>query len=363
MSLHPNKHISFFLKVGYVICAAAALYLFFKYAFAWTVPLIIAIVMSSLIEKPVKSLEKLKVPRKIAAMVCTFLYLTLFGLLIYLIIALSATQIKNLIAELPSLMSSFSAKLTDVSQGFEQWFSKLPLDEFIDFDTIAGFLSNIKLPSVNPSTIVNPLFRAAISVPTMLITTVFTFVATFFLTSRRKEIWGFVKNQMSPRALEVVKEMQKYLSSSVFGWLKAQCILICITFCELFVGFLIMGLDYAFLLALVIAFIDALPVLGVGGILIPWAIINLFTGDIVGALSLCIIYAVCLIVRNSIEPKILGVQIGLHPFLTLLCIYFGYRLAGFGGMFALPVTAICLTKLHEMGVIRLYREGKSNPAE
>lgn len=359
MSLHPNKHISFFLKVGYVICAAAALYLFFKYAFAWTVPLIVAILMSSLIEKPVKSLERLKVPRKIAAIVCTFLYLTLFGLLIYVLVTVSYTQIKNLISEMPSLVASLSVKFSDVSQGFEQWFSKLPFDEFFNFETLSGFLSNIKLPSFNPSTIVNPLFRAATSVPTMLITTVFTFVATFFLTSRRKEIFGFVKNQMSPRAQEIFFELQKYLSSSVFGWIKAQAILVCVTFCELFVGFLIMGLEYAFILALVIAFIDALPVLGVGGILIPWAIVNLFTGDIVGALSLCIIYAVALVVRNSIEPKILGVQIGLHPFLTLLCIYFGYRLAGFGGMFALPVTVICLTKLHDMGVIKLYKEGPS----
>ena len=131
--------------------------------------------------------------------------------------------------------------------------------------------------------------------------------------------------------------------------------IISITFFELLAGFFLMRQPYALVLALLIAIVDALPILGVGTVLVPWAVICLFSGETGMAISLCVLYGVILVVRNVVEPRIVGGQLGLHPFVALLCIYFGYRIAGFAGMFVLPVLVLVLIKLHEWEYIKIWK--------
>ena len=357
MAFHENRHISFFILLAYIVLAFFAAKLFFSVVFPWTIPLIISVIMSAVIEKPVKHLEKRKIPRKIASAVCTLFYLTLFGTLCYFIVSVTVSQVKILALELPGLAESLMDKLEIILANLEKTLSGLPLHKLgIDISSLDSLLSGIKLPDFKASYIINPVFKAAVSLPTILISVVFVFVSTYFLTSERKTITAFMAKQLSPRVKEVLEELRTFMYSSVFGWIKAQLILICITSFELMVGFTLMKIPYAFLLAIIIAIIDALPILGVGTVLIPWAVICIFTGDVLTGALLCLMYAVVLIVRNSIEPKILSVQIGLHPFVTLLCIYFGYRLAGFGGMFLVPFTVILLCKLQELVVIKFFKE-------
>ena len=122
------------------------------------------------------------------------------------------------------------------------------------------------------------------------------------------------------------------------------------------ISFKLQSIPYTFLLAMCIAVIDALPILGVGTVLIPWSIISLVTGDFFHAVGMIATYGVVLVIRNMVEPKIVGMHIGLHPFVSLLCIYFGYRIAGFGGMFLVPVLVLLICKLQELGVIKVYNE-------
>lgn len=357
MRFHENKHISFFILVGYVLVAFFAVKFFFSTVFPWTIPLIISLIIVGIIEKPVSFLERQKVPRKIAAAVCTFLCITVFSTVIYLIVTVCIVQGRELAAYLPSLIKSLSENLDALALKMDRFFSILPLKK-IGFD-ISGFddmLSKITLPNFSASTIVNPIFKVAVSLPTVIISVVFIFVSTYFITGERRTIVSFVKKQLPPKTLEVLLEIRSFLFSSVFKWIKAQSVIICITFCELLIGFALMKLSWAFLLAMLIAIIDALPILGVGTVLIPWSIISLIMGNYVKALGLIILYGVVLVVRNCVEPKIVGMHIGLHPFVSLLSVYFGYRIAGFGGMFLVPFAVILLCKLQELGVIKFYKE-------
>ena len=115
--------------------------------------------------------------------------------------------------------------------------------------------------------------------------------------------------------------------------------MLALTFGELLIGFLILGVDYAFLLALIIAVLDMLPVLGVGTVLIPWALVALLQKNFYLGFGLVILYLVMLVLRQIAEPKLLGKSLGLHPLLTLFASYAGFRLFGFLGMLAGPVVA------------------------
>ena len=220
---------------------------------------------------------------------------------------------------------------------------------------IETWLASISLPQIDVGSVWSSLTHAVSSIPEILITVVFVFVSTYFLTSDRLTINAFIHRQLSAGAIVALGRVQSFLSESLFKWLRAQALIISITFLELLLGFVLMGQPYALFLALATAVVDALPILGVGTVLIPWAIVCLFTGEVGMAISLCALYGVVLVVRNVVEPRIVGGQLGLHPFVALLCIYFGYRTAGFAGMFVLPVLVLVLIKLHEWEYIKLWK--------
>jgi predicted PurR-regulated permease PerM len=117
------------------------------------------------------------------------------------------------------------------------------------------------------------------------------------------------------------------------------------------------------LLAGIIAFVDFLPVLGAGGVLIPWALIAFILGNVKLAIGLLVLYVVILMVRNLVEPHVLGQQIGMHPLLTLFSIYLGFRMYGFLGMLIVPLLFITVIQLNQWGYIRLWRDKNTDSEE
>ena len=120
-----------------------------------------------------------------------------------------------------------------------------------------------------------------------------------------------------------------------------------LTFCVMLVGFLLLGISKAPLVALIVAFLDILPVIGVGTVLLPWSIFLFATGDLVTGVGLVILFLVNTVVRQIAEPKIVGKNLGIHPVLSLALIYVGYALFGFAGLLITPLIAVALGFLIE----------------
>ena len=118
-----------------------------------------------------------------------------------------------------------------------------------------------------------------------------------------------------------------------------------ITFAMLLVGFLIIDVEYYFLLSVILALIDFLPVLGVGLALIPWGLFLLATGDLYRGMGLLILYAVIMITRQITEPRIIGDSLGIHPLVTLFAMYLGFTLFDIVGMILGPVAALIVKSL------------------
>ncbi len=357
MTLHPNKYINFLLQLLYAALICVALYLGFKYALKWVFPLIIAYVLSAIILKPVDYLcKKLRFPRKLTAAVFTLLTVTLAVGLCYLIISTLVYEAVQLVNSLPSIAESVLEQLDGAQVFFDDIFKHLPayLRDAPMF-SLESWLGSLSLPQISVSGVFSSVTSAASFVPSMIISLVFIFVATYFLTGERSAISTFLRRQMSTKLYDSITDLRSYLSSSLFRWIKAQGILICVTFAILCVGFFIFRQPYAVLIAVIIALVDALPILGAGTILIPWALINLIGGDFKHAAAMGALYALVLIVRNTLEPHVVGTQLGMHPFVSLMCVYFGFRLAGFAGMFLVPLVVICLIHLHETGRIKLWK--------
>jgi len=128
-----------------------------------------------------------------------------------------------------------------------------------------------------------------------------------------------------------------------------------ITFIELAVGLSILRADGAIYIAALTAIIDIMPVLGTGAVVIPWSIFEFIKGNLTFAIGLAILYIVIMIVRNILEPKLVGKQIGLHPLIMLICMYVGVKVFGFIGLFVLPIIAAIMKYLYDNGKIHFFR--------
>lgn len=129
------------------------------------------------------------------------------------------------------------------------------------------------------------------------------------------------------------------------AWLTAQLKLSSVTFAIVLGGFLLLGVKQKLLMALLTALVDAVPLLGTGTILLPWALVNLLSGEPVRSVGLLGIYVTALLTRSALEPRLLGRQLGLDPLAALACLYVGYRLWGFGGMIIAPILAVTAREL------------------
>ena len=136
--------------------------------------------------------------------------------------------------------------------------------------------------------------------------------------------------------------------------MRATLILMAITFVQLYIGLLILQVQYALLMAFIIAIFDALPVIGAGLFLIPWMIYALITGNIKFAVVLLIMHISITVVRQFVQPKILGDQIGIHPLATMSAMYVGFKFLGVSGLIAGPVIFVIVKS-----VLGYYAQGRN----
>ena len=185
------------------------------------------------------------------------------------------------------------------------------------------------------------------SLPTMFVNIIITIVVSFFCVVDYYKITSFLLRQLPKKASEMVFKIKNKGVDVIFKFGKAYAILLSITFLELWIGLSLLRIENAFLIALVTCVVDILPILGTGTVLIPWGIDNLILGHYPLGAGLLILYLIITVIRQSLEPRIVGKQIGLYPLIALICMFVGGALFGFLGLFGLPIVATIFVQLNE----------------
>ncbi|MBR5012195.1 MAG: AI-2E family transporter, partial [Clostridia bacterium] len=171
---------------------------------------------------------------------------------------------------------------------------------------------------------------------------IITGIASFYINADFENINRRITSKL-PRPIAVwLENTRARIKDAWKSWLKACIWLMAVTFAELFCGFLILGIDYSFTIALLCAAADLLPIIGTGTILIPWSAVLLIEGSYYKGIGLLIIWGVTALVRQILEPRIVGTSIGLDPLITLAAIYAGWKLAGIWGSICAPLLAVLL---------------------
>lgn len=341
--------------------AAILLFICIPKILSLLLPFVIAYIISLIASPLTLVFEKIKLPRALSAIIAIlFVAAALFGVS-SLIVSKLIGELYDFSVHLPELISSIEGTLSSLRIAAVDIFALLP-DIIQSFDAPSVLNSLKDSLSTLSSSIVEAISSATINgvkhVPGILIAFVFSILASYFLIRDKKIVKANIALVLGENISGKLREIKAYLSEAVFAYIKAQCILMSITFAEVFIALSILKVNYSFLFALIIALIDAIPVFGTGTVLIPWAIYHLVTGNLPMALSLLALYAICLIVRQFLEPKILSTQIGIHPLLTLLSMYIGYRLIGIFGMILGPLTALVVKN-----VLKKYNESHTKSLE
>ena len=170
-------------------------------------------------------------------------------------------------------------------------------------------------------------------------------ISSFLISARLPKIKSWLKKRLPEEKLKPAADALKRMKNAVGGWLTAQLKLMGVTFTILTLGFVVLRIAYAPLWALVVALVDALPVLGTGTVLVPWAVICFLQGEGARAIGLLGVYAVVTLSRSMLEPKLVGRHLGLDPLVTLMALYVGYKLWGVGGMIFAPLLAVTIMQV------------------
>ncbi len=345
-----HKRIALFVLV--IISVTAGVLISFRLAF-FMLPFLIAFSLSSIMEPLIKFVtRKLHISRKIFAPIAFLLLLGTIILLAVLVVLRLIQEAKALISQAPGFLSTLYVQVSDLVSRYSEYIDWLPTEIT---DNLGSVLSNLSNSITNlGKSVVKGIFDTAISLPEATMFTIITILATFFMLNDRHKIASAIMHQLPEVWYDRLMTIKDDLFSAIFGYLRAAVIIMAITFTELLIGLSIIGVEYALLFALLIAVIDILPILGSGTVLIPWFLYSFAIGDIRMGVSLLILYAVITVIRQAIEPKIVGEQIGVYPLITLLAMYAGLRLAGFIGLFLGPITFLLIRN-----ILTMIYKGKS----
>lgn len=359
-----NKKQDFIVGFAYVLIWTAIIYVLMKYAMPLFMPFVAAFVISFLLKPIINFItEKTPLGRKlVAVLVLIVVYLGLGSLL-----ALAGTklviQLGNWMAELPRLYSQYiEPSAASISDSFEKLFVSLDpaVVNFLNMasDNISNSVSSI-VSSVSRGAI-NAVSGMAGKVPVFIVGFVLTIIASFFFVVDYYKIATFIVSQFSENGRRKLFLIKDYVVNVLFRFGRAYLLLMSLTFIEVSIGLTILRVENVFFIAFITAIVDVLPIFGTGTIMIPWALYSLFSGNYFLGVGLLILYGIITFVRQILEPKIVGHQIGLYPLLTLISMFIGARMFGFAGMFALPVIVTVIIHLNRNGEIKLFREVPKN---
>ncbi len=357
--METEKRKQFIINFLYFAIILGIIIFLTRYALGVLMPFLIALIVSLLLKPLVQFLrEKVHLHKGFAGIFVVLLFYALIGFLLIILGAQIFATLKSFFIRLPSIYSSAIVPwVQDTFASLETFTAKLDPDIASAYNVLATKLTtSLGETVVNVSKqVVTGVTNITLRTPGFLLKLIITVIATLFLSIDFPKIRAFIVRQLSEKNHNMLHSIHVELSRTLGRYVRSYALIMLITFAEIAIGLNIIGVSSAFGVAALIAVFDILPVVGSGMVLLPWTIITLISGNYPRALGLGILYVIVIIVRNIIEPKIVGDRVGLHPIVTLLAMVLGTYIFGGVGLLGLPIALALIHSLNREGVIHLYK--------
>lgn len=379
-SIMPDKVIkrkNFLINILFLAAILALVYVFFKYLFWVTAPFFLTFLFAILLQRPLRWLDKKTGPKWHTFWSILLVVLSVLIILVPLGFVLSSVidrlkailgDAMNQLRDIPTFLATLEDKILGLAshlpEGIYNAVASSVTDTFSnlieDFDlSTVGITSGTITSGITSG--VSGIYGVVKNIPSVAIGVVIGIIAWIFFTKDYDRVVKFIQHQLPESKKNLPVEIKQVFSQTILKMFRAYGLIMLITFCELFAGFFIMRMvgamnnRYYIWIAIGIAIFDILPIAGSGGILIPWGIISIIMGNFQQGIGLLVMYVLILVIRQYIEPKIVGDSLGVHPLITLMGLYFGLKLFGFLGMFIVPITVMTLKAFNDTGRIQLWK--------
>lgn len=371
------------INIVYLAIILGLSYLFLKYCFWIFFPFLFSFFIAVLVQKPANFIKKkTKISKGVTTTILVLLTFIVFGFLVSLLGMKLVDAGKSLVDfvraklyDLPTLIENVRAWVIRTSAFLpdslevkfttwaNSWFDIIKDKSATEIAaTIVDSASGGKKFSISSlSTPLSGILSTAKHIPSVFVAVVITIVSSCFMAADYDWISTFIKNQLSESHRTKLSKSKRIVFTSIGKLIRSYAIIICITGTEIFVGLSILSLAGLYdggnilAIAVIVALLDILPVLGTGTFMVPWIIYSLITSKIGLAIGLFILYAIIYVVRQFTEPKLVGGTVGLPAFVTLMAMYIGSQLFGFIGIFLLPIAVIVIKLLNDEGIIHLWK--------
>lgn len=316
-------------------------------------PTVLAFLFASLMEPVARVLRKLfrkvKAARSLATLLCMFV---LFGLITGVVIIFAnrvITEAISFVGGLPAMAkTAYDSLIIWITDLYTEYSELLPTN-FLDivrnllndvYQNVLGIATNLT-GKVTWGT-VTTVISTATSLPYVILAIVLTIMGTFYLSYDRERIANYFKRTFPGNVVKQFGLIKNGVFTAIFGQIRAQLFISFVLMLIIIFGLTLIGKRYALLMGLIIGIADAMPVVGAGLIINTWAIFDLILGHYSSALGLFVVYLTSLTVRQIIEPRIVGKQLGLYPLVTMISMFAGFQMIGVLGLIVGPIVAnIC----------------------
>ena len=335
-----------------VILAGALLLIFVlpkAIVFLW--PFVAGWIISMMAHPVIEYLEKkVKLPKKFGSAILIAAVITGIIVVLYFAVRGIALQVIGFIQDAPDIRHEIMRQGMIFQKKIEQFLSILPPSFGKQFDQWSGSIGELFKKAASSAGDYGVAHAGGVAkgvTSGLLGLVVMLFAAYMFSLEREKLIaWyekcipGFVKHKINV----FMKNSVGVLVSYCLAQLKIMIVIIAI----LWIGFA--GIGHSFIYSVLVGIVDIFPILGTGTVIIPWAIFKLITGDIKTAVILLIIYAICLVLKQVLQPKMMGDSMGISALTTIFLIYVGLKFGGLGGMLLALILGMFVINLYRLGV-------------
>lgn len=339
-----------FITTVTIILILIALYFLLPISLPLVTAFLTAFILAPLVNLITKNL---KIKRHFSIMIVFTLFVCFIGLGSYFLVTKAITQTVYFIEHLPTYITEVNFAWQKFQKDLEYTYEDLPPELVYEINNqVTQALNNLRL-EISTRNWIGDITSLVSKIPNYFVTFVVYLIALFLFLLELPRLKSLLYSYMTEKTIGKVTFMISRLNHVFFGFFKAQFFVSVIIFIASLIGLLIIAPDVALLMSFIIWIIDLIPIIGSIVILAPWALFQLFTGNITLGTQLLILAAVLLIIRRTVEPKVMGQHIGLSPLATLIAIYLGLMLFGVVGFFIGPLIVILFTSAREAGIIKI----------
>ncbi|MBC8584698.1 sporulation integral membrane protein YtvI [Youxingia wuxianensis] len=338
------------INLLYFAAVLGLVFFLVRYVFFWLLPFILGFGIATLLRPAVMKISKSShINKKVCAAALVALFYLSGIALLGAFLTVIAVQLYDLFLQLPQIyQETISPMLLKINDGFFNLAQRFSPDASNHMETLGeAVTSGLQQLAIDGSAkVVGGIAQVAGKLPMILIAAVFTFIISILISTNYSNVMKFFREILPRRFKARVSGLQQFMRDTIFSMVRAYIIIIAITFLELAAGLYLLGFDYWLSVAAIIALLDILPMIGSGTILVPWGLVLIAGSHPATGIGLLLLFAIIEIIRNIIEPKIVGAQIGLHPIVTITAMYAGLQIAGFLGLLCAPLAVLTVMYLY-----------------